>query len=103
MRYCSIGVDGEEGGEIVKTACPICLTMIAPAVYRVVKDIGREICDGHTTKACFLSIVSNQSQAFRFILDDIGSDGWVMRDLLDKELSDATSIRVWPSAIKDSV
>jgi hypothetical protein len=59
--------------------------------------------DGHTTKACFLSIVARQSQAFCFVFDDIGSDRRVMGDLLHKELSDATSIGVWPSAVKDSV
>jgi hypothetical protein len=42
---------------------------------KIVRSISK---DGHTTKACFLSIVSYQPQAFRFILNDISSDGWVM-------------------------
>ena len=46
-----------------------------------VNENGRETkskCDGHTAKACFLSIVSYQPQAFGFIFDDVGSDGWMM-------------------------
>jgi hypothetical protein len=47
----------------------------------VVNEDGGETkskCDGHTAKACFLSIVSYQPQAFGFVFDDVGSDGWMM-------------------------
>ena len=44
----------------------------------VVNDNEKLKCDGHTAKACFLSIVSHQPQAFGFIFDDVGSDGWMM-------------------------
>ena len=72
---------------------------------RDVSDNGGETkwkYDGHTAKVRFLSIVSYQPQALGFIFDDVGSDGWMVWDLLYKELSDTTSVRIWPSAIKNS-
>lgn len=39
-----------------------------------------------TTEACLLCVVSVEAEALCLVLDDVGGDGWVMRDLFYKEI-----------------
>lgn len=43
-----------------------------------------EVADIRTAETGLLRIVAHEAQPFRPVLDDVGSDGWMVGDLLDK-------------------
>ena len=43
-----------------------------------------EAADMHTAETGLLSIVAHETQPFRLVIDDVGSNGWMVGDLGDK-------------------
>ena len=43
-----------------------------------------EVADRRTTETGLLRIVAHETQPLRLVLDDVGSDGWMVGDLLKK-------------------
>lgn len=45
----------------------------------------------------------DELDALGLVLYHVGSDGWVMGDLFDKEVCASTVVNIWPVAIEESV
>jgi hypothetical protein len=46
--------------------------------------------------------MSDEFDALGLVLDDVGCDGWVVRDLLDEKSCAAAVVHVWPVAVEES-
>lgn len=86
----------------VKTACPICLTMILPPAPRRQTSTALSTRLQRTTKARLLCIVAVQVEALRRVLDVEGCDGRVVRDLLYDKIGLSTAIDIGPVSVEHS-
>lgn len=57
----------------------------------------------HTGKCGLLRVVADQLDALGLVLDDVRSNRWVVRYLLDKERGLAAVVLVGPFAVEESI
>ena len=72
------------GRKTVSTACPIRLTMIEPTVREDKYAERSEVADIHTAETSLLRIVTHETQPLRPVLDNVGNDGSLAGDPLDR-------------------
>lgn len=56
--------------------------------------------DGTCAEAGLLGIMANELQTLGLVLNDIGSNGWMVRNLFDKKIDTATTMGVRPGAVE---